>query len=88
MLPGIVDAVGTRCTVMVDGGVQSGTDIARYLALGAEAVFCGRAAAYGSGAFGRAGAAHTLGLLRDELEQIVTQLRCSSPRELTTTRRA
>ena len=81
-LPAIADAVGERCTVMVDGGVQSGTDIARYLALGANAVFCGRAIAYGSGALGQPGAGHALGLLRDELEQIVTQLRCTSPQEL------
>ncbi|MEM6985091.1 MAG: alpha-hydroxy acid oxidase [Pseudomonadota bacterium] len=84
-LPRIVDAVGSETCVMVDGGVRSGTDIARYLALGAEAAFCGRAAAYGVAALGAAGAGHALGLLHDECLQILTQLRCASPAELSRT---
>ncbi|MEM7378542.1 MAG: alpha-hydroxy acid oxidase [Pseudomonadota bacterium] len=81
-LPAVVETVGAQCTVMVDGGVRSGTDIARYLALGAQAVFCGRAAAYGVSAFGARGADHALTLLYDECEQILTQLRCPSPADV------
>lgn len=85
VLPGVVNAVGKQCTVMADGGVRSGTDVARYMALGAEAVFCGRAAAYGPGALGAQGAGHAIGLLRDEFEQIITQLRCATPADLAKT---
>ncbi len=81
-LPAIVDAVGRQCTVMVDGGVQSGTDIARYLSLGAESVFCGRAIAHGSAALGQVGADHSLRLLWEELFQTIMQLRCETPQGL------
>ncbi|GAA0410527.1 FMN-dependent L-lactate dehydrogenase LldD [Cocleimonas flava] len=75
----IINAVGSDLTVMADSGVETGVDIARYLALGAEAVFAGRAFLYGVGAHGELGAEHTIDLLRDELEQVMSQLHCSKP---------
>lgn len=75
----IIDAVGPDLTVMADSGVETGVDIARYLALGAEAVFAGRAFLYGVAAHGEQGAEHSIDLLRDELEQVMSQLHCASP---------
>jgi L-lactate dehydrogenase (cytochrome) len=82
VLPQIRAAVGERLTVLADSGVESGTDIARMLATGAVAVLAGRAFVYGVGAFGRAGAAHGIELLRGELAQVMGQLRCARPEEL------
>jgi len=75
----IIDAVGPDLTVMADSGVETGVDIARYLALGAEAVFAGRTFLYGVAAHGEQGAEHSIDLLRDELEQVMSQLHCASP---------
>ena len=75
----IIDVVGPDLTVMADSGVETGVDIARYLALGAEAVFAGRAFLYGVAAHGEQGAEHSIDLLRDELEQVMSQLHCASP---------
>lgn len=78
----IVAAVGDHTVVMADGGVESGPDIARFLAQGAEMVFAGRAFMYGVGALGEAGAEHSIDILRAELNQVLEQLRCESPLEL------
>ncbi len=67
MLPAIVDAVGTRATVMIDSGFRRGLDIVRALALGAKAAFAGRPFLYGLGALGEAGAAHVMDMYFDEL---------------------
>lgn len=75
----IVDSVGAKLTVMADSGVETGVDIARYLALGAECVFAGRAFLYGVAAHGEQGAEHSIDLLRDELEQVMSQVHCGSP---------
>lgn len=66
-LPPIADAVGDRLTVLVDGGVRSGLDVARMLALGAQGVLLGRAWVYALGAGGRSGVAHVLRLIEAEL---------------------
>ena len=66
-LPGIADAVGDRLTVLVDGGVRSGLDVARMLALGARGVMLGRAWAFALAAGGEAGVAKMLKLLAAEL---------------------
>ena len=78
-LADIVDTVGSELTVMADSGVETGVDIARYLALGAEAVFAGRAFLYGVAAHGEQGAEHSIDLLRDELEQVMSQVHCANP---------
>lgn len=69
VLPAIADRVGGRLTVLADSGIRRGSDIARYLACGAQAVMLGRALLYGIAADGEAGAADVLALLRDELER-------------------
>ena len=65
--------------VMADGGVESGVDIARFLSRGADMVFSGRAMMYGVAALGAGGAEHVIGLSREELNQVMEQLRCEHP---------
>lgn len=67
VLPRIAERVGGRLTVLVDGGVRSGLDVIRMLALGAQGVLIGRAWAYALGARGEAGVAHVLALIGDEM---------------------
>jgi len=71
-LPAVVEAVGDRLTVLADGGVRSGLDVLRLLALGARGVLLGRAWAYALAAGGEAGVAHMLQLVRDELRVAMT----------------
>src|SRR3954465_11103219 len=66
-LPEIVDAVGSKMEVMFDGGIRSGMDVRRALALGAKSCMIGRAYAYGLGAAGEAGVAKALDVLAKEL---------------------
>jgi len=82
MMRDIVDSVGDKLEIYVDSGVESGVDIARYLALGAKMVFSGRPYMYGVGAFGPQGADHCIDIFNSELEQVMNQLGCSSPHEL------
>src|SRR5215217_8069966 len=67
VLPEIVDAVGSKMEVMFDGGIRSGMDVMRALALGAKSCMIGRAYAYGLGAAGEAGVAKALDVLAKEL---------------------
>lgn len=66
-LPAIVDAVGERTTVLADGGVRSGLDVVRMLALGAKGVLLGRAWAYALAGDGQRGVAHVLALMEAEM---------------------
>jgi L-lactate dehydrogenase (cytochrome) len=68
VLPEIVDAVGGRTEVYLDGGIRSGQDILKAVALGAKSTFIGRAFLYGLGAGGEAGMNRTLEILRRELD--------------------
>ena len=68
VLPELVDAVGGRCEVLFDGGVQCGQDVLKALAYGARACLVGKSFLYGLAAGGRAGVARMLELLRAELE--------------------
>jgi isopentenyl diphosphate isomerase/L-lactate dehydrogenase-like FMN-dependent dehydrogenase len=72
-LPEVVDAVGGRLPVLLDGGVRRGTDVFKALALGARAVGIGRPYLWGLGAFGQAGVERVLNLLRVELELVMKQ---------------
>ncbi|HEX8937929.1 MAG TPA: alpha-hydroxy acid oxidase [Sphingomicrobium sp.] len=67
-LPPIVEAVGERTEIYVDGGIRSGLDILKFLGLGASACFIGRSYIYGLGAYGQAGVTKALEILRDELD--------------------
>jgi L-lactate dehydrogenase (cytochrome) len=67
VLPEIVDAVGSKMEIMFDGGIRSGQDVMRALALGAKSCMIGRAYAYGLGAGGEAGVAKAIDILRNEL---------------------
>ncbi len=66
-LPSIVDAVGERCEVLVDGGVRSGLDVVKMLALGAKACLVGRAWVYAMAARGERGVSHVLRVMREEM---------------------
>ena len=68
MLPEVMDAVGDRLEVFIDGGIRRGTDVLKAVALGAKAVFIGRAIFWGLSVNGQAGVRHVLEILRDELE--------------------
>ncbi len=68
MLPGIADAVGNDIEVLFDGGIRTGADILRALALGARACLIGRAYVYGLGAGGAAGVAKAIDILKKELD--------------------
>ncbi len=81
-LPEAVDAVEGRGSVLVDGGIRRGVDVAIALALGADAVLVGRPALWGLAAGGEAGALRVLELLRAELELALALCGCSSPGEL------
>jgi glycolate oxidase len=67
VLPGIVDAVGGKATVIVDGGIYRGTDIVKAIALGADAVGLGRLYCYALTAAGAAGIVRMLEILEDEV---------------------
>ena len=67
-LPAIVDAVGDRIEVHLDGGIRSGQDLLRALALGARGCHVGRAFLYGLGALGEAGVTRCLEILHKELD--------------------
>jgi len=82
-LPEIAEAVEGRATLLVDGGIRRGIDVATALALGADAVLVGRPALWGLAAGGREGVAQVLELLRAELELALGLLGCTSPAELT-----
>ncbi|WP_181389794.1 alpha-hydroxy acid oxidase [Leucothrix pacifica] len=75
-------AVPEHIVVMADSGVESGVDIARFLAQGASTVFSGRAFLYGVAAHGEAGAEHTIDILRDELQQVMSQLHCTDTSQI------
>ncbi|HTU31518.1 MAG TPA: alpha-hydroxy acid oxidase [Solirubrobacteraceae bacterium] len=82
-LPGVVEAIGDRAEVLLDGGVRRGTDIAKALALGARACLVGRPMLYGLAAGGVDGAERVIELLRAELETTMALLGCTSIGELT-----
>ena len=67
-LPAIVDAVGKQIEVHMDGGVRSGQDLIRALALGAKGVYIGRPFLYGLGAMGEQGVTKCLEIIRNELD--------------------
>ena len=67
-LPAIVDAVGKKIEVHMDGGIRSGQDVLKARALGARGTYIGRAYVYGLGAMGEAGVTKSLEIIRKELD--------------------
>jgi isopentenyl diphosphate isomerase/L-lactate dehydrogenase-like FMN-dependent dehydrogenase len=67
-LPAIVEAVGDRCEVWMDGGIRSGQDVLKAWALGARGTMIGRAMVYGLGAMGEAGVTKALQIIHKELD--------------------
>jgi L-lactate dehydrogenase (cytochrome)/glycolate oxidase len=67
-LPAIVDAVGERLEVWLDGGIRSGQDVLKAWALGARGTLIGRAMVYGLGAYGEAGVTRALQIIHKELD--------------------
>jgi L-lactate dehydrogenase (cytochrome) len=78
----IVDAVGGRIDVMMDGGIQRGTHVLKALSLGAKAVGLGRSYLFPLGAAGQAGVERALGLLRAEIERDMKLMGCTSIQQL------
>jgi isopentenyl diphosphate isomerase/L-lactate dehydrogenase-like FMN-dependent dehydrogenase len=81
-LPEIVDAVKGQIEVLMDGGIRRGTDIAKAICMGARAVLCGRAYAYGLAAAGEAGVDRAIEILRTDLDRTLRLLGCPSVAEL------
>ena len=77
-LPRIVDAVGSRIEVHMDGGIRSGQDVLKAWALGARGTYIGRAMVYGLGAMGEEGVSKALQILHKELD--VTMAFCGHTR--------
>lgn len=81
-LPAIADAVGQDLTVMADGGVYSGLDVVRMLALGARGVMLGRAWVYALAGRGQAGIEHLLQLIENEMRVAMTLTGATSIAEI------
>lgn len=81
-LPPIADAVGGRVAVLADGGLRSGLDVVRMLALGADFVLLGRAWAYALAASGEAGVSHVLKLIEAEMRVAMALTACTKISEL------
>ena len=79
----IVDAVGDKIEIILDGGIRRGTHVLKALALGANACSIGKAYLYGLSAGGQEGVEQVVGKLRDEVERGMTLMGCRSVNELT-----
>lgn len=75
-LPEVARAIGARASILVDGGVRRGADIAKAIALGAEGVLLGRAPVYGLAAGGGAGVERALAILAEELDRTLALTGC------------
>ncbi|EIZ80943.1 putative oxidoreductase [Novosphingobium sp. Rr 2-17] len=82
LIADVADATGGSIPLLVDGGIRSGTDVVKALALGAKAVLVGRPQMHALAVAGMPGVAHMLHLLRTELEAAMAQLGCPTVAEL------
>ncbi len=69
VLPEIVDAVGNKIEIHIDGGIRNGQDVVKALCLGAKGTYIGRAFLYGLGALGKFGVFKTLDIIKNELDK-------------------
>jgi len=83
-LPRVVESVDGGVPVLVDGGIRRGTDVAKALCLGADAVLIGRPVVWGLAAYGADGVAHVINMLRAELATAMALLGAPTIQELTT----
>jgi L-lactate dehydrogenase (cytochrome) len=81
-LPAIAEAVGDRVTIFADGGVRSGLDVIRMLALGAKGVLLGRAWVYALAAGGEAAVTHVLTLMQAEMRVALSLSGCTRVRDI------
>jgi isopentenyl diphosphate isomerase/L-lactate dehydrogenase-like FMN-dependent dehydrogenase len=81
-LPEVVKAVHGQIEILLDGGVRRGTDVVKALCMGARAVLCGRAYAYGLAAGGEAGVDRAIEILRADVDRTLRLLGCASVQEL------
>lgn len=81
-LPSIAEAVGDDLTVLADGGVRSGMDVVRMMALGAQGVLLGRAWVYALAAAGEAGVGRLLDLMISEMRTTLALAGVASAREI------
>lgn len=81
-LPQVRRAVGSDYPLLLDGGIRSGSDVFKALALGANAVLIGRLQMYALSVAGALGVAHLLMLLREELELCMALAGCASPQDI------
>lgn len=81
-LPEVVEAVKGRIEVWMDGGIRRGTDMMKALCMGANAVLCGRAYAYGLAAGGEAGVDRAIEILKTDVERSLRLLGCPSVADL------
>ena len=81
-LPRVAEALDGRMPILVDGGVRSGLDVVRMLALGADFVLLGRAWAYALAAGGEAGVAHVLKLIEAEMRVAMALTGCTGVRHI------
>jgi L-lactate dehydrogenase (cytochrome) len=77
-LPSIAEAVDDKLPILVDGGVRSGLDVVRMIALGADFVLLGRAWAYALASRGEAGVAHVLKLIEAEMRVAMALTGCTT----------
>lgn len=82
VLPEVVDAVGSRAEVLVDGGIRRGGDVIKALALGARAVLIGRPYLYGLAVAGQSGVEQILDVLQTEMARSMRLLGCASVDQL------
>ena len=83
ILPTIADMVNGAVPLLMDGGIRRGSDILKALALGAKAVLLGRSPLWGLAVNGEDGASHVMQILREELENVMTQCGCASVEDIT-----
>jgi heme/flavin dehydrogenase (mycofactocin system) len=82
-LPAVVEAIGDRVEVLLDGGVRRGSDVVKAIALGAKAVLIGRATLWGLAANGQAGVSNVLEILRAGIDETLAGIGRRSIHDLT-----